>query len=271
MRILVCLQAIMGLTIVITGAGGGIGHALSLEYAQVGTHLILCDFHKEKLSATAELCQKTAETVDTFCFNMENPAEVEKTADQILKTHKSIDRLVLVNGISQRGKAINTSIDIDRKIMEINYFGSIHLTKKLLHPMLKTESPRIGVTSSISGRFGFHQRSAYAASKFALHGFYESLRLEHFKDGLSVTIMCPGRINTPISMSAITENGEKHGQMDPGQSNGMSAATCAKKMHKAIEKGKKDVLIGKKELLMVYFRKYLPFIFYKFANKINPR
>ncbi|MEA3448904.1 MAG: SDR family NAD(P)-dependent oxidoreductase [Bacteroidota bacterium] len=261
----------MGLTIVITGAGGGIGHALSLEYAQPGNHLILCDFDQQKLDATAELCRNIAETVETFTFSMENPAEIEKSADQMLEKHKSLDRIVFVNGISQRGKAINTSIVIDRKIMEINYFGIILLTKKLLPALLQTQHPKIGVTSSISGRFGFHQRSAYAASKFALHGFFESLRLEHHKDGLSVSIICPGRINTPISLSAINENGQKHGQMDPGQSNGMSAAKCAQKMRKVIEKGKKDVLIGKKELLMVYFRKYLPFIFYKFANKINSR
>ncbi|MGC9331230.1 MAG: SDR family NAD(P)-dependent oxidoreductase [Bacteroidales bacterium] len=261
----------MGITIVITGAGGGIGHALSLEYARPGNHLILCDFHQQKLDATAELCQNTAESVETFCFNMENPADIETSANQILEKYKTLDRLVFINGISQRGKAIYTSIDIDRKIMEINYFGIILLTKKLLPALLQTQHPKIGVTSSISGRFGFHQRSAYAASKFALHGFFESLRLEHHKDGLSVTIMCPGRINTPISMSAITESGEKHGQMDPGQLNGMAASKCAQKMRKAIEKGKKDVLIGKKELLMVYFRKYFPFIFFKFANKINPR
>ncbi|MGM0650748.1 MAG: SDR family NAD(P)-dependent oxidoreductase [Bacteroidota bacterium] len=261
----------MALNIVITGAGGGIGHALALQYARPGNNLLLCDFDAGKLARTDALCSKTAESTDTLCFNMEQADEVEKAADTILRKFEILHRLILVSGISQRGKAINTSIMVDRKIMEVNYFGNVILTKKLLPALLQAKAPHIGVTSSISGRFGFHQRSAYAASKFALHGFFESLRLEHHNDKLKVSIICPGRINTPISLSAVTENGQQHGQMDPGQEKGMSVVTCARKMRKAIEKGKKDVLIGKQELLMVYFKKYLPIVFYKFANRINPR
>ncbi|MFP4663371.1 MAG: SDR family NAD(P)-dependent oxidoreductase [Bacteroidales bacterium] len=261
----------MSKTVVITGASGGIGHALSLEYAQAGTKLILCDLNAEQLNNTARMCKKTADQVDTFRFDLGKAEAVGIAAEKILSACDIIDRLILVGGVSQRGSALKTSLETDRKIMEINYFGHINLTKKLLPALLKSEDPHIGVTSSISGRFGFHLRSAYAASKFALHGFFESLRLEHHKDKLKVSIICPGRINTPISLSAITESGEKHGKMDPGQNNGMPAETCARKMKKAIEKGKKDVLIGKQEILMVYFRKYLPVVFYKLANKINPR
>ncbi len=261
----------MSLTILITGAGGGIGHALSLEYANYATQMILCDYDKEKLEHTANLCKDKGVKVDGFSFDLSDESQVNAACNDIVKKYTVIDRLLLVSGISQRDKAIDTKLEVDRKIMEVNYFGHINLTKKLLPLLLKSENPHIGVTSSISGRFGFHLRSAYAASKFALHGFYESLRLEHWNDNLKVTIICPGRINTPISLSALRADGQKHGEMDDGQAGGMPAEVCAKKMRKAVEKGKKDVLVGNKELLMVYFRKYLPFVFYKLANKIKPK
>ncbi len=261
----------MSLTILITGAGGGIGHTLSLEYANPETHLILCDRDMEKLEHTAALCRQAGANTDILKFDLSQENQVNEAAKAVLIKYEQIDRLLLLGGVSQRDKAIETKLEVDRKIMEINYFGHINLTKQILPLMLKSKQPKIGVTSSISGRFGYHLRSAYAASKFALHGFYESLRLEHWKDNLSVSIICPGRINTPISLSALTAEGKAHGEMDPGQAEGMSAEKCAKKMRKAIEKGKKDVLIGNKEILMVYFKKYLPFVFYKIANKVNPK
>lgn len=261
----------MGMNILITGAGGGIGHALSLEYAAPDVCLMLCDYDEDKLRHTADLCEKQGAKVQIFQFDLSDEQQVIEAANLILDAFDVIHRMILVGGVSQRDKAIETKLEVDRKIMEINYFGHINLTKRLLPALLKSGAPRIGVTSSISGKFGYHLRSAYAASKFALHGFYESLRLEHWKDGLSVTMICPGRINTPISMSALTAEGAKHGEMDPGQAEGMSAEKCAAKMRKSIEKGKKEVFIGKKEILMVYFKKYLPFLFYHLANKVNPK
>src|SRR6056297_3411547 len=233
--------------IAITGASSGIGRALALSYAGEGNHLILAALGQAELEKTAEACREKGSETTVIEFDLSKPESVKSFTDSIAAKHNHLDRLIHVSGISQRSRAEEAPIDVDRKIMEINYFGAIEVTKNLL-PLLKaSKSAKIGVTSSISGKFGFPLRSAYAASKFALHGFFESLRLEHHKDGLSVSIICPGRINTPISLSAITENGQKHGQMDPGQSNGMPAAKCAQKMRKAIEKGKKDVLIGKKE------------------------
>jgi dehydrogenase/reductase SDR family member 7B len=261
----------MNLIVLITGATGGIGHALSLEYASNGNHLILCDQNLEKLEITADACRKKAADVEIMAFDLSSENDVNRAAQSILKKHSLLDRIIFVGGISQRDKAIDTKLEVDRKIMEINYFGHINLTKQLLPALLKSSAPKMGVTSSISGRFGYHLRSAYAASKFALHGFFESLRLEHRSDNLSVTMICPGRINTQISLSALTAEGKQHGEMDPGQADGMSAEKCAAKMRKAIEKRRKDVLIGKKEILMVYFRKYVPFLFYYLANKVNPK
>lgn len=257
--------------IVITGASSGIGQALAIEYANNNTKLIIGALDKDGLKETETKCKTKGSEVVTCEFDLADSTSIKKFIDIIKSTNDSIDRLIHIGGISQRGRAEDTIIEVDRKIMEINYFGAITITKSLI-PLLKKSKigGKIGVTSSISGKFGFPLRSAYAASKFALFGFFESLRLEHIKDNIKVTMMSPGRINTNISLNALEANGKAHGKIDPGQANGISVEKCAKRMKKSIEKGKKDVLIGGSEILMVYFKKFLPPLFYHIAKKTNP-
>lgn len=257
--------------IVITGASSGIGRALSLEYAAPDTELILGALKQDELDKTAVACQAKGSITKAIEFDLSNEASIKQFTTTIKNNYTNIDRIIHISGISQRETVEKTSMEVDRRIMEINYFGAIYLTKELL-PLLKAgKGGKIGVTSSISGKFGFPLRSAYAASKFALIGFFESLRLEHFQDNITVSLLYPGRINTPISLSALDGTGKAQGIMDPGQATGMSVEKCAKKMKRAIEKSKKDTYIGGKELLMVYFKKFLPPLFYKLAKKINPR
>jgi short-subunit dehydrogenase len=161
-------------------------------------------------------------------------------------------------------------MEIFRKIMEINLFGAVLLSKYVLPVMLKNGGGHIVATSSISGKFGFNLRSAYAASKHALHGFFESVRLENYKENIRVTIVCPGRVRTNISLNALTAEGKAHGKMDDGQDGGISAESCAKQILKAIRKNKKEVLIGGKELLMVHFKRFTPFIFNRIIRNIKP-
>jgi short-subunit dehydrogenase len=147
--------------------------------------------------------------------------------------------------------------------MEINYFGNIALSKAVLPYMQKNKSGHVVVISSISGKFGFYLRSAYSASKHALHGFYESLALEEAKNNIKVTIACPGKINTPISTNALTGEGEKHGIMDHNQETGMPVDLCVKKLLAAVIQNKKEVLIGNKEIKAVTLKRFLPGLFWK--------
>ena len=136
--------------------------------------------------------------------------------------------------------------------------------------MIKNGGGHIMVTTSIAGKFGFSLRSAYSSAKHALYGFFETLRTEHYNDNIKVTIACPGRVQTSISKHSLTKEGKEHGEMDKGQANGITAEKCARIMRKAIQKNKKEVLIGGKELLMVYIKKFFPGIFYRIVNKIDP-
>ena len=158
-------------------------------------------------------------------------------------------------------------LEVDRRIMEVNYFGNIALTKAVLPYMITQQSGHIVIVSSIAGKFGFFLRSAYSAAKHALHGFYESLMLEQEKNGLKVTIACPGKINTNISVNALNEEGKTHGEMDHNQATGMSAQQCALELLLAVQRGKREVLIGNKEIKAVTLKRLYPKLFWKVIRK----
>ncbi len=191
--------------------------------------------------------------------------------NKIVQKYSSIDYLVLNGGVSQRSLANETPIEIDRKLMEVNYFGNIAITKAVLPQMIGQQYGHIIIVSSIVGKFGFPLRSAYSASKHALHGFFETLRAEHKKDNIKITIVIPGRVKTNISVNALNKEGKQHGEMDLGQEKGISAKSCSKQIIRSIKKNKKETLIGGKELFMVKIRRYVPFIFYKIVNKIEAK
>jgi short-subunit dehydrogenase len=254
----------------ITGASSGIGEALAIEFAKQGAQLILSSNQLSDLESVNKKCCDLGAECFTQFLDVTEIDKMQLITENLIAKFGKIDVLVNNAGISQRALVIETPIEVDRKIMEIDYFGTIALTKTVLPFMIKNGGGYIAVTSSISGKFGFPLRSAYAAAKHALHGFFETLRAETYEQNIKVLIAFPGRIKTDISMHALTKDGTAHGKMDEGQNTGISAEKCAKQYINAIRKDKKEVLIGASELLMVYIHKFLPNLFYKLARKINP-
>ncbi|HSH51568.1 MAG TPA: SDR family oxidoreductase [Bacteroidales bacterium] len=254
----------------ITGASSGIGEALAYELAHQQAIAILSSNQPEELKRVKNNYDKIGGESYIQFLDITEIDKMGSITKAIINKFGRIDVLINNAGISQRALALETSLEIDRKIMEIDYFGIIALTKTVLPHMIKAKSGYIAVTSSISGKFGFPLRSAYAAAKHALHGFFETLRAEIFNDHIKILIAFPGRVKTNISLHAITKDGTAHGKMDEGQNTGIDAQKCAKQYLKAIRKDKKEVLIGSSELLMVYIHKFFPKIFYKLARKIKP-
>lgn len=253
----------------ITGASSGIGKALCFELVKKGVSLILSSRKEDELEKVkSELGDKVdALVLPLDLMDQSNFTQLSKSA---FAWKNRIDCVIHSGGVSQRGEASATSIDIDRRIMEINYFGTVALTKAVLPYMQKQGFGCFVPISSIAGKFGFYWRSAYAASKHALQGFFESLLLEEAKNNIEVTLVYPGKINTPISMSAINEKGEAHGEMDHNQETGMPAEVCAEQIIKAVEKQKKEVLIGNKEIKAVKLKRFLPKLFWKVIAKQSP-
>lgn len=254
----------------ITGASSGIGKALAIDFAKQGSKLILSSYDKEEIETVKEECLKYNKNCFTKIFDLSKPKEVENMAKEVLTEFGHIDVLFNNGGISQRSLTMETSIETDRKIMEVNYFSGVTLTKAILPLMIQNGYGHIVATSSISGKFGFPLRSAYAASKHAIHGFYETVRAELKDKNIKVTIVCPGRVQTNISVNALTKEGKPHGKMDDGQAEGITPESCSRQIIAAMKKNKVEVLIGGKELLMVHIKRFFPKIFYKIVTKIKP-
>ena len=251
----------------IIGASSGIGKALAIDMAKAKAKIILSSRNIEELKKVQEECLKLTDYCVSLKLDLEFNGDYSKEVGEVLSHYSTIDYLLLVGGVSQRSYAYETPESIDRKLMEINYFGNVSITKAVLPTMIKQKSGHIVVVSSIAGKFGWPLRSAYSASKHALHGFFESLRAEQVSNNIIVTMAVPGRVLTNISQNALLKDGSKHGKLDSGQEKGISAESCSMQIIAAIKKNKKEVLIGGKEIYMVWIRKFLPFLFYSFAAK----
>jgi len=260
----------LGKTVWITGAASGIGESLALEYSRRNANIILSDRDEDKLKEVVSRCEKLGGKAVFAPFDLEHTDEIIQTTSRLLKEFPKIDILISNGGISQRSFAIETPLKIDRKIMEINFFGAITLTKELLPSLISKGGGKIAVTSSMTGKFGFPLRTSYCASKHAIQGYFEALRAELYDKNVKVTIVSPGRIYTNISMNAIDKDGKKYGIMDKGQAKGMSAVKCARKIIKALERNKKELWVGGSEIVMIYIRLYMSFLFHILARRIRP-
>jgi short-subunit dehydrogenase len=257
-------------TIWITGASSGIGEALAMLWAAPGTTLILSGLSVDQVEPVAAKCEKKGAGVHIIPFDLTKEEQIAEAAGKVQTLVPKVDILANVGGIGQRSLIIETPDTVSRQIMETDFWGHATLTSRILPFMVKTGGGTIVVLSSLSGLFGFPQRSMYCAAKHALHGFFETLRLEHHKDKINVLMVCPGRVKTNFSFGALTASGDKHGQMDKGQANGVSVEYCALKIDQGVKKNKKQILVGKKELLMAYFKRYAPWLFYRIALRIDP-
>lgn len=263
-------KRVSGKTIWITGASSGIGRALAKYWAGNGNTLILSGRDVQRLEEIANECTIAGSKVLVRDFKLDDSNSLDLVVNEVTSCVDRIDILVNNGGIGQRSLAIETPDKVARQLFEIDFWGHINLTRNVLPFMIANGGGTIVVMSSLSGLFGFPQRSFYCASKHALHGYFETLRLEHIKDNIQVTMVCPGRIKTNISLSAITASGDVHGKMDPGQINGVETEVLASKVDRAVRVKKKLIIVGGKEILMAYFKRFWPWLFYRIASRIDP-
>lgn len=253
----------------ITGASSGIGDALALEFAHEGARIVLSSRGKEELERVKKNCLQYCSDCLVLPLDLTKQDEFPQLVEKVKSEFGSIDVLINNAGISQRSVVSETPIEVDRKVFEINFFGTIALTKAVLPVMLAQKSGQIAAVSSITGKFGFPLRSAYSASKHALFGFFETLWLENSPRGIKVNMIIPGRVQTAISKNAITSDGTAHGKMDDGQASGITKERAARKIINGLRKDKKEILVGGKDLNMVYIRRFFPALFRKIAMKIS--
>jgi short-subunit dehydrogenase len=257
-------------TIWITGAASGMGKAVAIALAPYQTTLILSDRDADGLAVAAREATKKGAHVVTQRLDMSDPVAISITAQEVLQKGYQINALYHFAGISQRSIVTETPLENDRKIMEINFFGVVALTKALLPHMIENGGGQLAAASSLVGKFGFPYRSAYAASKHALHGFFESLAAENYQNNIRISMLIGGRIRTNISKFALDKSGQEHGQMDPGQANGLSPEKAAQQILKGLRKEKLEIPVGGKELLILKIKRFFPTWHSKLVRKINP-
>ena len=203
-------------------------------------------------------------------FDLSQSNQLDALAEQAWNQFGSIDILYNNAGISQRGTTVETDMRVIRKVMDIDYYAPVILTKNILPRMIERGGGQLVVTTSIAGRFGFPLRCAYSSAKHALYGFFETVQAETYDQNIRVTIVCPGRVQTNISKYALEKDGKQHGKMDAGQAGGVTPQQAAEKIVKAVYKKKREVLVGRYELLMAYIKQYCPGLAAKLARKIKP-
>lgn len=249
----------------ITGASSGIGEALCYKLNQLGAKLIISSRSTEGLYQVKSRCRVNPLDVHVLPLNLENTPSLNAAAESALKIYGRIDIIIHSGGVSQRSLAIDTNLDVAQKIMNINFWGTVALSQAILPSMISKQSGHIVIISSLVGKFGTKFRSAYSASKHALHGYFDSLRSE-IDPEIKISIICPGFIKTSVTLNALTADGSKQNSMDDAQANGMPADECAAQIIKAIRSGKKEVYIGGKEKYGVLIKRFLPGLFSKIVR-----
>ncbi|XP_078000749.1 dehydrogenase/reductase SDR family member 7-like [Glandiceps talaboti] len=223
----------------ITGASSGIGEELAYQLAEIGSKLVLSARRKSELERVKKTClergQCTEEDIMIFPLDMCVFDSHGSATQKVIAKFNQIDILVNNAGRSQRSLAVETSFDVDKELIKLNFLGPVSLTKAVLPHMIARKSGHIVVTSSIAGKIPATLQTAYAASKFAVQGFFDVLRTEVYSDNITVTTVCPGPVVSNIVENAMTTTVEKTEHTDNLKaamqySNRMSTARCAQLM-----------------------------------------
>jgi short-subunit dehydrogenase len=237
----------------ITGASSGIGEALAVAWSREGARLVLSARNERELERVRNACANP-ERHRVMPLDLTDTNAIHAAVNEA----GAVDVLVHSGGVSQRALAAETGLAVDRAIMETNYFGTIALTKAVLPSMLARRSGHIVPISSVIGYVGIPTRSAYSASKHALHGFFESLRAETAKDGIAITIVVPGYIRTKVSENALRGDGSAYGKMDETHQRAMRPEDAAPRVIDAVAKNKAEIRVGGAETLAVLMRRFFP-------------
>jgi short-subunit dehydrogenase len=244
-------------TVIITGASSGIGRACAEVFSGLGARVVIAARNEDKLKEIAQnLRDKNREVLPVKAdVSIEN--DCRNLVDQSIKRFGKVDVLINNAGISMRGLFKDTSLEVIRKLMEVNFWGTVYCTRHALPHLLKAKGSVVGV-SSIAGFQGLPGRTGYSSSKFAMHGFLETLRVEHLMDGLHVMIAAPGFTATNVRKVALGPDGKTQGESPRDEGSMMSPEKVAKIMARGIAKKKRVIVMTGQGKLTVLLRKLAP-------------
>jgi NAD(P)-dependent dehydrogenase (short-subunit alcohol dehydrogenase family) len=246
----------VGRTVVVTGAAGGIGAALVRRFALAGARVALLD---RDVDGAADVAADLGD-VETLVLRCDvtSVADCAAAIDAVVATWGGVDVLVANAGITQLGRFVDTDVDVIRRVVDVNLFGAVNSTKAALASLLERRG-RIIVMSSVAGVAPLVGRTGYAASKHALHGFFDSLRAEHRDDGLRVLLVCPSFVDTAIGDHALGPDG---GPATPDSRTGVKAPMApddvAADIVAAAGRGRRLLLVGREARLSYWIGRLVP-------------
>ncbi|HAZ74023.1 MAG TPA: short-chain dehydrogenase [Rikenellaceae bacterium] len=254
----------------ITGASSGIGEECAVEFARRGDCIVISGRRLSELDRVAQRCRDAgAHQVRILAFDLSDTGILEDVAQKAWEFFGGLDILYCNAGISQRCDTDEADIQTIRKVMEVDYFAPVIITKAILHRMLAAGGGQLACTSSIAGLFGSRQRCAYGSAKAAILRFYETIGAEYHDKNIRTTVIIPGRVRTNISYSALEAGGRPHGVLDNGQAKGISASKAAKAIVRAILRGRREKLVGGMELVAVWVKRFCPALSAVISRKVK--
>lgn len=250
----------------ITGASSGIGEALAYALSERGCKLILSSRKRDALERVQKQCARP-ENVRVVPLDVSDFDTLSEKAIEAQAAFGSVDVLINNAGISQRSLILDTDLEVYKRIMDVDFFGAVALSKAVLPHFLERQKGHFVTISSLMGKFSSPQRSGYCAAKHALHGFFDALRMEHDGDNIGVTLVCPGFVRTNVAKNALKGDGSPKNEESESIANGIPVAVAAQKIVRAVERKKLEVYMGQKEVLGVYLKRFFPRLLHSIVSK----
>ncbi|MEO1654760.1 MAG: SDR family oxidoreductase [Bacteroidota bacterium] len=243
--------------VIITGASSGIGKALAFEFGRQGAQVVITGRNSEKLEATTQSLTQEGIQLQAIVADVSKEVDNQRMIQETVDRFGKIDVLINNAGISMRALFEDLDIEVIKKVMDINFYGTLFATKAALPHILAQKGSIVGV-SSIAGYRGLPGRTGYSASKFAMHGFLESLRTELLKKDVHILLACPGFTQSNIRNAALTKDGSHQGETPRDEAKMMSAEEVASRIYKAVLHRKRDLVLTRQGKITVLMNKILP-------------
>ncbi|MCU0382643.1 MAG: SDR family oxidoreductase [Cyclobacteriaceae bacterium] len=243
--------------VLITGATSGIGKALAFEFGWHGSKVAITGRREKELNEVKIELEKQGVACLTIVGDVSVEADAKRMVDDSINHFGSLDVLINNAGISMRALFQDIELAVFKKVMDINFYGTVYCTKYALPHILKTKGSIVGI-SSINGRRATPARSAYSASKYAMEGFLEAIRMEVMKKDVHVLSVCPGFTASNIRNTALTADGSVQGESPREEQKMMSAEETAQHIYKAVMLRKRDLILTFQGKLAVWLSKWMP-------------
>lgn len=239
------------------------------ELVKLGAKVIVSARRVDELTRVVSMSGADSQRVFILPLDLANHSELEQKVAQAVSWNGHVDILINNGGISQRALVSNTNLDVEKKIFDVNYFGTVELSRHMARHMSLRGTGHINVVSSVLGKLSVPGRSTYCSSKHALHGYFNSLRAELYPSGVNVSIVTPGYIKSNVSVNAVTSDGTSHSKMDIQQQKGMETDIFARKMLRKIASGRLEFSIGGPEIYAIYLMRWMQWLTFRIQRHIK--